>query len=303
MAVTFPPSPNVGDMVTDPTTGSIWLWDSTKWTSLPASIGGEGTPGDYLGFQGSAVNWVNSGDVNSLGIMTLPPGDWDVTAMVSAVYGGANLNMWQPTYWLNGIGYPAVRMPNIASGGQIPGVNTFTIPLQTMRVNSPNDATIVEVRLGMSWSGTPTSAVNAQCFIGARRWGRGASSGGIRYLRYQGPLTNFNTGQNQVLAQMTLPPGDWDVNGAVIAGLSSANLVMFTVSAAVNGAGVLTGGPMMQALIAQNVLVYCLPLGTIRVNSRDAPADVQVWLQLAFTGTPQGQPNARIYLEARKWRE
>lgn len=41
-SITFPPSPNPGDTVTDPDTGSVWLWDGTKWTFQPGSGSGGG---------------------------------------------------------------------------------------------------------------------------------------------------------------------------------------------------------------------------------------------------------------------
>lgn len=41
-SITFPSSPNPGDTVTDPNTGSIWLWDGTKWTFQPGSGSGGG---------------------------------------------------------------------------------------------------------------------------------------------------------------------------------------------------------------------------------------------------------------------
>jgi hypothetical protein len=36
MAVVFPPNPNVGDQVTDPSTGAIWEWDGVRWIGVPS---------------------------------------------------------------------------------------------------------------------------------------------------------------------------------------------------------------------------------------------------------------------------
>lgn len=45
MAVDFPANPAIGDTVTDPANGIVWMWDGTKWTFGLGSGGGGGGGG------------------------------------------------------------------------------------------------------------------------------------------------------------------------------------------------------------------------------------------------------------------
>jgi hypothetical protein len=56
MAVDFPSSPNVGDTVTDPDTGAVWVWDGTKWTHAPGGGGGGGGGGEFLPLTGGTIS-------------------------------------------------------------------------------------------------------------------------------------------------------------------------------------------------------------------------------------------------------
>lgn len=42
MAISFPASPNIGDTITDATTGAVWVWDGIKWTHAAGGGGGGG---------------------------------------------------------------------------------------------------------------------------------------------------------------------------------------------------------------------------------------------------------------------
>lgn len=43
MTIAFPPTPNPGDTVTDPVTGSVWTWDGVKWINAGGGSGGGAT--------------------------------------------------------------------------------------------------------------------------------------------------------------------------------------------------------------------------------------------------------------------
>lgn len=67
MAVTFPPNPNVGDTVTDPTTGAVWQWNGTAWVAQGMGAGGflplaGGTMTGPLAMNGAAATVTLSGN-------------------------------------------------------------------------------------------------------------------------------------------------------------------------------------------------------------------------------------------------
>lgn len=99
--VVFPPNPSIGDTVTDPATGTVWMWDGYKWTFAPPGSGGgggsSGPPfqgvtdgtnaapgmiGECIESQPSA-QFLPSGTMVLIGSLDLPAGDWDVSMTCS----------------------------------------------------------------------------------------------------------------------------------------------------------------------------------------------------------------------------
>jgi hypothetical protein len=101
MSIVFPPSPTIGDQVSD-AQGRAWMWDGFAW--VPASLGagqfmsklgvtdGSDAPPGEVGeivSIGLANIALNNGTQSVLNLGTVPPGDWDCVQCFVTVDPGA----------------------------------------------------------------------------------------------------------------------------------------------------------------------------------------------------------------------
>lgn len=179
MAVVFPSSPNVGDTVTDSTTGATWRWDGTKWTALGGGGAGVGltisdtapatpTVGElwfdpnnlqtYLWFDdGSSAQWIPI--VNQVGGVTLSEVN-DAIAMAFA--------QPQPVQ----VGFLFSGKPEAGLKITIPVAQAMTIPANlagmTFFAGTPSAAaTTFTVNRVSGTDGTVTGVGTIQAYAGA----------------------------------------------------------------------------------------------------------------------------------------
>lgn len=109
------------------------------------------------------------------------------------------------------------------------------------------------------------------------------------------------SGLTQVIGSFTVPAGDWDLLGTIGANVRFADLQWLELTGTVNGVAIPQLAPFLQGgLVMASATVFQLPLSTFRVNSPDAPADIEFSLTLSYFN-PIINPNAWMFVSGRNW--